>query len=375
VERRLPLGWDALLAAALFTATAIEIAVVADDEGGTVPAGAIIVLALQCALLVVRRRRPVVVWAAVGVLAAVYGLSDFPDPTLQYPMLVAIYSVAAWTQWRTAARAGLATFVSVFVVLALDRGKADALDWVVVLLSVCVAWLLGNNVRTARAYAEELRERAARLERERDEEARRAVADERVRIARELHDVAAHHVSVIALHAEAGEAMLPGDPDRAAGAFRTIAGTARDTLAQLRRVVEVLRADDAAAARQPQPSLDELPRLVAQVQEAGLPVDVAVEGAPRPVAAAVGLSAYRIVQEALTNVVRHAGPARAVVTLRYEPDALAVEVVDDGRGSDGPGAPGHGLIGMGERAAAVGGTFTAAPRPGGGFSVSARLPL
>lgn len=364
-----PLVGDIALAVALFVIPVIEIHQgrgPLDTESLTVPT---LIMAAQAAVLILRRRHPVAVWAASGALVAVYGLSTYPDPTLQYAALVAIYTVAVATSPRTAGRAGVVTLVVMFASLAADT-RADVADWLVSTLSVSCAWLFGTAMRTSRAYAAEQRDHAA-------DAARRAVADERLRLARELHDVAAHHVSVIALHAEAGEAMLPASPERAAEAFRTIAGSARSTMTELRRVLGVLRASEAGpdgAPRSPLPTLDELPALAREVTGAGVPVALTVEGTHRPVAVGVETSAYRIVQEALTNVLRHAGPATASVRVRYEPNALDIEVLDDGAGAGPPRAGGHGLIGMGERVASLGGTFSAARRPEGGFAVSARLP-
>jgi signal transduction histidine kinase len=287
--------------------------------------------------------------------------------------LIAVYTVAAHTRARTAARAGVITLTVVAAGLIIDPHD-DMLDWLVAILSVTTAWLIGNNVRTQLAYAEELEARAARLERDRQAEAVRAVAEERLRLARELHDVAAHHVSVIALHAEAGQSQLPDDTAGADQSFATIGQVARTTLRELRRVVGVLR-EQGDAPLVPQPGLRQLPALVHEVEQAGVPVTLRVSGAPRPIGDAVDASAYRIVQEALTNVLRHAGPATAEVNVTYLDGSVSVEVLDNGAGPNGSaGREGHGLIGMRERAAAFGGSLTATARPGGGFAVTARLP-
>lgn len=241
-----------------------------------------------------------------------------------------------------------------------------------------VAWLWGGVVRTRQAYLQEALDRASRLESERDALARLAVVEERGRIARDLHDVVAHSLSVVVLQADGARHVLESDPARAAVALEAIGRTGREATAEMRRLLGVLRSPEAAseAARAPQPDLAQLDTLVGQVRSSGLPVTLTVRGDLSGVPAGAGLSAYRIVQEALTNTVKHGGPGvSAVVSAEVRPDGLVVSVVDDGRGAaaadDGAGL---GLLGMRERAAAVGGEVTAGPQAGGGFRVTARLP-
>jgi signal transduction histidine kinase len=281
------------------------------------------------------------------------------------------WPVSAWA-------AGVVVVLNTAVLLAL-RLFADGMgdpDPVPALLLLGGSWLVGDNVRTRRAYTAELEERAARLEREREEQAVRAVAQERARISRELHDVVAHHVSVIAVQAGAASEEATTDPAREA--LGLIQQTSRQVLAELRSMLDVLRADEAGLGLAPQPSLGEVDQLVAQSRTAGLPVELVINGQRRELPAIVDLAAYRIVQEALTNTRTHAGPAHARVELRYTDDALALEVTDDGRaaaGQPGNGGGGRGLIGMRERVAMVDGRLEAGPRPGGGFRVAAVLPL
>jgi signal transduction histidine kinase len=372
-----PLVADAVLAAVVLAVTLVEISLNDESLSGRNRAVSIALLVAMSVVIVFRRRWPVAVWLVSGALVTIYGVASFPDPVLPYGPLVAVYTVAAYTSWRTSMTAGVVTAVVVAASMIIDPHD-DIVDWLIAFLSTTTAWLIGNNVRTYRAYTQELEAKAARLERERRAEAERAVADERLRLARELHDVAAHHVSVIALHAEAGQSLLPDDPERADQAFGVIGQVARTTLTELRRVVGVLR-EEGAAPLVPQPGLDQLPALVRDVERAGVPVTLTVSGAPGTISRTLDTSAYRIVQEALTNVLRHAGPAAAHVTVTYEPDAIAVEVLDDGVGPDeSPSATshngGHGLAGMRERAAMFGGTLTAEARPERGFAVSARLP-
>ena len=207
---------------------------------------------------------------------------------------------------------------------------------------------------------------------------RQAVVDERTRIARELHDLVAHSMSIVAVQAGVGHHLIDRDPARAKDALATIETTSRQALTEMRRMLGVLRTEDEEPNRElaPQPSLDDLEPLLRSAREAGLEVDVRVEGAPRSMPSGVGLSAYRILQEALTNAVKHAGPARVEVHLNYGAEALAIEIDDDGRGltSRRDGHRGFGLLGMRERASVVGGELQAGARPGGGWRVSARLP-
>ena len=236
-----------------------------------------------------------------------------------------------------------------------------------------------------RALAAELQERAARLERERADEARQAVASERARIARELHDVVAHHVSMMVVQAEAGPVAVEHDPARATGAFEAIAATGRQALVEMRRLLGMLRGDEEQApSLAPQPGLAEVPSLVEQVGRAGLQVELVVEGTEAALPAGVDLSAYRIVQEALTNALRHGGDGRTRVLVRYGDHELQLRIWDEGRpaGGDGsppPGrtetAPGRGLLGMKERVRLFGGELRAGPGPNGGFTVDARIPI
>lgn len=372
-----PILLDAVLALILLGVSLAEIATNADALRGT-PWESVALLCAMSGAVVFRRQYPVGTWVVSGVLAALYGIGPYTDPTLPYGPLLAIYTVAATTSPRVARQAGVVTAIVLVVTLTVDR-RSNVLDWLVAGLACATAWLVGNNTATNRAFAQEMRDRAQRLEREERAEAHRAVTQERLRLARELHDVAAHHVSVIALHAEAGQALLPAQPERAQQSFAVIGETARTTLNELRRLLGVWRDDDPVAPRRPYGNLQDLPALVQDLRHAGLPVKLLITGNRRQVSDAVGMSAFRIVQEALTNVIRHAGPACAEVTVRVDPDALYVRVLDDGSTTIGsapalvPG--GHGLAGMGERVALLGGSFSAGRRPEGGFAVDAQLPL
>jgi signal transduction histidine kinase len=240
------------------------------------------------------------------------------------------------------------------------------------------AWIVGDNLRTRRAYLGELEAKAVRLEREREDDARRAVAREQARIARELHDVISHNVSVMVVQAAAGADVFDAEPSQARSALTSIEATGREALSELRRLLGVIRTDDDAdALLAPQPGLERLGALLEKVRDAGLPVELTVEGARSPLPPGLDLAAYRIVQEALTNTLKHAEASQASVTVRYGAGELTLDVVDDGDGAAANGAPGggRGLVGMRERAALYDGSIGAGPRPDGGFAVSARFPL
>jgi signal transduction histidine kinase len=330
-----------------------------------------------------RRRFPGTVLALVvasGLAGAALGLPPFFEGPA---ILVAVYSVAAYGS-RWVSLAGLAVAELGLAALQLtpfEFAEIEGLAPVGSMGILAAAWLLGHFAHNYRAYAAGLEERTAELERAREELARRAVTEERLRLARELHDVVAHAMSVIAVQSGVGAHVADSRPGEVGKALAAIEVTSRAALTELRRLLGVLRQDgDPQASLAPVPGLANLEGLLAEVAEAGLAVRLQVEGAPAPLPAGVDLSAYRIVQEALTNVVKHAGPAHAQVTIRYRDHEVAVEVIDDGRGvaavaADGGKGTGHGLIGMAERVAAFGGDLEVGPRPGGGFRVAARLPL
>jgi signal transduction histidine kinase len=273
--------------------------------------------------------------------------------------------------------AGAGLTVAAILVVILRDPNGSAGDFVLVCAIAAIAWLIGFAFYERSRRTVELTERAERAERARESEARAAAAEERARIAREMHDVVAHSLSVMVVQAEAAEAMLDSAPDRARRPLAAVQETGRGALGELRRMLGVLReVADEGPALAPQPGLSGLDELVRQVREAGLPVSVRVEGEPRPLPPGIDLSAYRIVQEGLTNALKHAGPASAEVVVRYGPRELELEVRDDGRGrGSGSNGGGHGLLGMRERVALYGGELAAGPRPGGGFALTARLPL
>lgn len=381
-----PVAVDALitvLCAAIGVAT--ELAVY--EEGGGYRRGnaASVALALAATVPVMwRRAHPAAVMAVVAAAAAAHSLWLFPGAGPFLGGMTSLYSVAAYGSTR-AARVSLAGLLAVQPLAILHDPMFNSWgDLVVSVIVVGAMWVFGDSRRMRRLHLAVVEERAARLERDRDARARLAVREERTRIAREMHDIVAHNVSVMVVQAGAARRMVERDPGAAAEAAGRVESTGRAALDEMRRVLGVLCDDhdppvgggEGAAALEPQPGLGAVPGLVAECRNAGLDVRVRAEGEVRPLPSGVELAAYRIVQEALTNTMRHAGPASAEVTLAYGDDALTVVVADDGRGGVAvPGAGGHGLPGMRERVAVYGGQLDAGARPEGGFRIRARLPL
>jgi signal transduction histidine kinase len=360
---------DAALALVL---TVLYLPGVMDDEGVAV----VVPLALaQTVPLAFRRVRPVAVLAVTLVAGMVFNVGFADSPTLPLGVVVALYTVAARCERTVSKRAALVTGIALPVPILVAAGFE--VDSALLPLGITAsAWILGDNLRTRRAYLAELEAKAVRLEREREEEARRAVAREQARIARELHDVISHNVSVMVVQAAAGADVFDAEPSRARSALTSIEATGREALSELRRLLGVIRIDEDATLT-PQPGLERLAQMLEQVRAAGLAVELTVEGPSSPLPPGLDLAAYRIVQEALTNTLKHARASRAEVALRYGAAELAVDVLDDGRGATAKGTPGggHGLAGMRERVALFDGRILAGPRSEGGFAVSARFPL
>ena len=345
-------------------------------------------LILQTLPIALRRRSPMRILVITGSAITIYGLLGYLGPNGMgdsggaYGVVVAFYTVAAHEPRRRAMVAAAMTAGCVLLSFAAYAAFDSLSGWTanlsVTYLSFGLAWLIGDNLRVRRAYTRQLEDRAAELEREREEKAAQAVTEERARIARELHDVVAHYVSVMVVQAAGARRVVDRDPAAAKGALEAVESAGRTALAEMRRMLEVLRADDPGMG--PQPGLGEIERLIGQVREAGLAVDLSVEGSACCLPAGMDLAAYRIVQEALTNTVKHGGKASARVTISYTADTLEIEVVDDGRGAAAPlisGAEGggHGLIGMNERVALFGGVLETGPVLTGGYRVFARMPI
>ncbi|MGW4642824.1 sensor histidine kinase [Sphaerisporangium sp. NPDC004334] len=333
---------DASLGGVLAAVSLLALVLRARAEHMPPPGPAAVVLVLLITLpLAWRRRHPFWVNLGVGMGSAVYGATPLPDLVTPVPIggVVALYSMAAWCEnrrWSVAI--GVLSGGAVMAVALAPATDSDALDLAFGVLSLGSAWVLGDSARIRRAYTAELEARTAWLARERDFEARRAVTAERARIARELHDVIAHHVSMMVVQAEAGPVAAERDGLAAGRAFDTISGIGRQALVEMRRLLGVLREEtgDGGPSLAPQPGVAELPALVEQVRRTGLDATLRVEGDPVPLPAGVDLSAYRIVQEALTNVLKHAGHTRVRVRIRYDQDDLRVEVRDSGSGDRRP---------------------------------------
>ena len=327
---------------------------------------------LQTLPLAFRRYRPRAVFAVTlgGALGTIL-LTD--SPTLPVGVVVALYTVAAHCDRETALRAALASVALLVPSLLLSPRGGDGTPLVVPAAALlAIAWVLGDNLRTRRAYLREVEDKAEGLEREREENVRRATADEQARIARELHDVIAHNVSVMVVQATAAGEVFDVEPEQARDALASIEKTGREALTELRRLLGSVRTQD---GKVPQPALAELESLLDQVRSAGLPVELDVQGDATGLPLGIDLSAYRIIQEALTNTIKHANASKAAVVVRYSDEELAIEVVDDGVGPKDNGTGGQGLIGMRERVSLYDGRLDAGPRPAGGFAVSARFPL
>jgi signal transduction histidine kinase len=361
----------------VFTET-MSVAPLARPRGILILGGALVLL--HTLSLVARRRFPGAVLALVVGSGLTFAALDLPPDILGVAILVAVYSVAAYGD-RWVSLAGLVVAELGLAAVQLSPGRTGVRTLVGNLGVVAAAWLLGRFAHNYRTYAARLEERTVELEQAREELARRAVADERLRLARELHDVVAHAMSVIAVQSGVGAHIATTQPKEARRSLAAIEATSRAALTELRRLLGVLRQEDEPQGDlAPVPGLADLDGLLAELGKAGLAVKLQVEGTPSPLPAGVDLSAYRIVQEALTNVVKHAGPARARVVVGYRDQDVTVEVIDDGRGAvtsvrDGRVGSGHGLVGMRERVAAFGGDLEVGPRPAGGFRVAARLPL
>ncbi|MEU6891257.1 histidine kinase [Streptomyces sp. NPDC046557] len=321
--------------------------------------------------LVWRRRAPVTVLVAVLSVGGLYKLAlDGPGQPLPYAGLIAFYTVALRCTARVRLGVGLFTVVAVAVSVGWNTGTARELLFT--LFVSVAAYALGRLQYTRQAYTRAVEARAAELERANRIEAEQAAARERARIAREMHDILSHAVSIMIVQAEAGPVAVRRAPERAEAAFEAIAGTGREAMAQLRSMLGVLRTEE-SAPRSPQPGVAELAGLLERVRGSGLEVAYERLGEVRALPAALEATVHRVVQEALTNVVKHAGASRAAVRLDYGARVLTVSVTDDGRG---PGVPsgGHGLIGIRERAAAHDGTAECGPGPGGrGFRVRVAL--
>lgn len=331
--------------------------------------------------LVVRRRWPEAVFLVAAVASVVYYALGYHDGPGWLALFVALYTLTAYGDGRRSLRvagAGITALSVVWLVAARDIEPPEALGWVFFRIGASVmAAALGESVRSRRVIAAEAVARAELAERTREEEARARVDAERLRIAREVHDTVAHAIAIINVQAGVTAHVLDRRPERARETLQAIERTSSQALQEMRTVLGVLR--DGDADRTPHPGFAQVDELAVKAREAGLDVSIESVTRPEPMPSALGSAVYRIVQESLTNVIRHAGPTRVTVTLDQREDAVEVRVVDEGgRGGNaavGPAEPGRGILGMRERCELFGGELLAGPLPGGGYAVTARLPM
>jgi signal transduction histidine kinase len=348
--------------------TGIEIGLLADGSLG-VSVSAVLLTVLAGAFLTLRRRFPLLVLGSTGALTAVLVVThSYPGGA---PVIVAMYTVAELRERRLS----VAALVPTAVLLQVGSVSSPPI--------AIGAWALGAYVQTRHRYTAALEERAAQLERERDQLNQIAAQQERASIARELHDIVAHSVTVMLLGARGARDVLRTSPEAAEDVLRGVEASAEQSIAELRRILAVLRSPDQVAQVRPAPALADLAELIADYRTAGLPVEMQIQGPRRPLPSGVELSVYRIVEEALTNALKHGSPHAVVVELRFDGSTLEVTIEDDGTGPEAKraaaerpaGESGHGIPGMRERVAALGGVFEARDRAGGGFRVGARLPI
>lgn len=371
---------DVLTSAVLFVLSVVAVSVVHDEHRLSFRWPAVLLLGVSCFALMWRRRHPFgVLVVSVGCAGVLQGLGFREGPLETSPVILSVYTVAVCTDRRTA---WTTACVSAAVVVGAAM-VSDPHTWVSPDNAAMLAWTalpaaVGDGVRSRRAYVAAVEERAEHAERTREQEARQRVADERMRIARELHDVVAHHIALINAQAGVAVHLVEQRPEHVLTALEGIRDVSQSALDELRVTVSLLRQpDETAAQRDPTPGMAQVAALLVSFERAGLAVKQTLSGVPEPLAPAADLAAYRIVQEALTNVRKHSGMDHARLDLCYRPHWLTITVEDDGdselSGSDS--GTGHGLIGMRERAGTVGGKVHAGPRSEGGFTVIAELPL
>jgi signal transduction histidine kinase len=371
--------FDALIVAGLGVGLGIA---VADQHTKNGPEGplwfdVLAVIAFTTPLLARRRfpfKAPLAMYVAFGAVSFVDGRL-VPSDFVALPAALAGLVVIGMYPDRSRAVAGLVIVQGIAVVVGHNDPRQKGGDYLWLAIVFAVAWTVGFGIGGKFREVDEAKERAERAEREREERARRAVADERARIARELHDVIGHSVSVMTVQSSAVRRLLEPDQEKEREALLVVERTGREALAEMRRMVGVLRRPEEAPALAPQPSLEQLERLVEQARDAGLPVELRIEGAPKQLPTGVDLTAYRLVQEGLTNAIKHARAQRAEVVVRYSDGHVELTVSDDGPGGGDGDKGGHGLVGMRERVSVYGGELEAGPRPEGGYRLRARLPV
>jgi signal transduction histidine kinase len=369
---------DVLVAVGVFVYNLPIIPIYADVPAAAV--GLMVVSAALCGPYLARRRYPLAVLGVMLAAACVQLTLGTPILAADAMLLFAVYNVATRYLWWVSLFGALLTVIWLLVTVIPHLGEEfiDIGQLGVLIVVTLWVWTWGTLVRIRRQYIVGLRERAEQAERERETNARIAVAGERARIAREIHDIVSHSLSVVVVMSDGAASKVETEPERAKSAMLGVRDTGRTALAEMRRMLGVLR-DDEPGSHAPQPGIAQLDGLITQSRAAGMPVNLTVSGEATPMPEGVGLTVYRLVQEALTNVRKHAGPdvARVDVSLQYRPGKVEVRVTDDGHGpttEPRSGGRGQGLLGMRERVAAHDGTLQAGPRRGGGFEVIAVLP-
>jgi signal transduction histidine kinase len=337
-------------------------------------------LVAGAAALLVRRKHPVAALAGTVIPAFAYDLLNYPGGLCTIAVGVALFSVAD-TGHRRAGISAIVAVVGGFLAIGVVLGRGHVVDLITALWFggwLVASLVLGETTRSRRAYLEEVEQRALEAERSREDEAHRRAREERIRIARELHDVLAHRISMISVQSGIGAHLLDRDPDQARTALIAVNQASREALQELRATLGLLRQADGPEPRSPAPGLAQLEHVMASTAAAGVDVRLGVSGQPRDLPTGIDLAAYRIIQESLTNVIRHSRAATARIAIAYRRTDVVIEIEDDGHGVDEgapPAAGGNGLLGMREQAAALGGDLEAGPGSGGGFRVRARLPL
>ena len=344
-------------------------------EGLWTGTGVVVSIGL-CAPYVLRRGYPLIVFGIILLMAWVQFVLGVGILPANFMLAFALYNVAVRFRWPISAPA--AATVALWALFAVVPQMDGNLSWPFIV--VFVAWTWGTTVRIRRDYVDGLKERARQLEQEKESQARIVAAEERARIAREIHDIVSHSLSVVVVMAEGASMKARTEPERAEQAMLAVRDTGRNALAEMRRMLDVLRSEE-PGSHAPQPGIAQLGQLIEESKASGLPVEMTVQGDPVEVPVGVDLVVYRVVQEALTNARRHAGPllSKVAVRLCYESDSLEVQITDDGTGlgaiSNSEPGGGRGLVGMRERIATYGGELRTGPRPGGGFEVVATLPI
>jgi signal transduction histidine kinase len=371
--------FDALVAVAVVVGV-VEVVLtqnVKDGPNGPLWFDVLAVLGMTLPLFA-RRQSPFGAPVASGIAFAAVSFVDgrlTPHDVVPFLTAIACFVLFGLLRDRTQAVAGLGFGLGVAAIVVRNAPKGSVAGFALTALVFAVAWTIAFALGRKFQEADEAKERLARVERERIERARLAVEEERARIARELHDVVGHSVSVMTVQASAARRLLRPHQEKEREALLVVEQTGREALAEMRRMVGVLRRPEEAPALAPQPGLEHLDKLVAHTRERGLPVELRIEGRPETLPAGVDLTAYRLVQEGLTNAIKHARAQHAEVVVRYEDGQVELTVTDDGSGDGGGDSGGHGLVGMRERVSVYGGVLEAGPQAGGGYRLRARLPL